>query len=110
MLSSNRNLLYLLLGSVLILSKVFFIELDPPKFDIAFYQPVDELYYVTAGYNQFEFNSVFNEDKISVFGSPWLSNLVTFGTLNIFGDNYYGLRMSSIFFSLIFCFLFFSIS
>lgn len=105
----NQPYVVLAVCLILVLSKVFLIEFDPPKWDIAYLQPADELYYVFVGYNYYETGSLWGADNPAVFGNPWLSNFVTYLTLNIFGDNFYGLRLSSVFFSLVSVFFFWKI-
>jgi hypothetical protein len=98
----NKNYIILyLIGLFLLIIKIYLIEIDPPKWDIAYYQPVDEQYYVYPALNLFETGSIINNDKIVIFGNPWLTNFATYVSLVIFGDNFYGLRLSSLFFSLV---------
>jgi len=88
----------ILLGVILILLKIFFIEMDPPSWLVAYYQPIDEMYYVQLAYDYIDYQQLFYSDRISFFGTPLLSNIVAFFTLGVFGDNYYGLRLGSVFF------------
>lgn len=103
----NNDTLLLLLGLLILSLKLFIIDIDPPKWKVSLYQPLDELYYVNNAYNYFETGSLFGEDEPE-FNSAILTNVVTYIALEVFGDNYFGLRLSSWFFSVVsFLFLFF---
>lgn len=109
-LKVSKEAILITFCSVATLVKVVMIDFDPPKWGIAFYQPIDELYYSYIAFNLYETGTLFNGDKIQVFGNPWLSNLITYLTLNIFGKTYMGLRFSSIIFALISVFIFWRIT
>lgn len=89
-----------LVGLLIMSLKLFIIDMDPPVWKEALYQPVDELYYVYPAYNYFETGDLFVADKAVVFGNSILLNAVTYLSLEIFGDNYLGLRFSSLFFGI----------
>jgi len=88
------------------LLKVFIIDIDLPAWKETFYQPIDEPYYVYPAYNFFETGNFFVADQAVIFGNSILLNFVTYITLEVFGDNYMGLRFSSIFFGLVTLFFF----
>ena len=96
--STQQWILWLSLFVVLL--KVLLIDYDPPKWNIGYYQPLDENYYVFQAQNYFETGDFFGKDPVTVFGSPILTNAVAFATLSVFGDNYLGLRFGSILFAL----------
>ena len=104
----KHSLWILAIGIFLILLKVLIIDIDLPSFSIAAYQPFDEVYYIDYAMNLYKTGSVFNYDKPSVFGSkPIITNIVTYFCLLIFGNNYTGLRFSSIIFAVTsICFLY----
>ena len=97
----------LFLGLLIMLLKLFIVDVDPPVWKETLYQPVDEPYYVYPAYNYFETGDLFVADDGVVFGNSILLNAVTYISLEVFGDNYLGLRFSSIFFGVISLILFF---
>lgn len=88
-------------GCVVLFLKLLLIDIDPPSWAISQYAPIDEYYYVNNAYNLFEMGNAFGKDEPMLFGNPTLTNMVTYFTLNIFGDNYLGLRFSSWMFSIL---------
>jgi 4-amino-4-deoxy-L-arabinose transferase-like glycosyltransferase len=96
----------LLTGLIILGFKLLIIDVDPPKHDISRYQPIDETYYVYPAYNYYESTDFFGEDDVMVFGNPIITNVATYFSLLVFGDNYLGLRFSSLLFSMI-AFVFF---
>lgn len=96
----------LVLGIITILLKICIIDIDPPKWAISHYQPIDELYYAFVALNLYEYNSLFHNEIPQIFGTPILTDIVAYFTLKLFGDNYLGLRLGSIIFSLISFFYF----
>ncbi|MDT0686579.1 ArnT family glycosyltransferase [Autumnicola psychrophila] len=95
-----------LLGLLIMLLKLFIIDMDPPVWKETLYQPIDEPYYVYPAYNYFETGDLFMADNAVVFGNSILLNVITYFSLDIFGDNYMGLRFSSILFGIIALFFF----
>lgn len=85
----------IIIGLLLISLKLFYLDVDPPKWHIGYYQPIDETYYVGVAYDLYEYGNAFHQDKVMVFGVPVLTNIVTYISLNVFGDTYFGLRFSS---------------
>lgn len=103
-----RRIIYLL-GLFLILIKVLFIDFDPPKWDVAQYQPLDELYYALTAVNYFNFGDFFVGKDSTVVGLPILQNIVIYLSLKIFGANYLGLRLGSLIFAMLIYNLYFYI-
>ncbi len=95
---------YLVLFTFFIFSRVIFLDSDLPSFDIFNYQPIDEFWYNNAAFNLFRFGDI--EHKILPYvesdslPTNIFQNLLTFITLKTFGNNYFGLRMSSVIASL----------
>ena len=96
----NSKLLFFI-GVVILSLKLLIIDADPPKMDVSVYQPIDEPYYALLAYNYFETGTLFAGDRPVLIGSPLLTNIVTYLSLETFGDNYFGLRFSSMFFSIV---------
>jgi hypothetical protein len=95
-----------ILGLLIMLAKVLLIDMDPPSWKDALYQPVDEPYYAYLAYNFYETGDLFVADEAVIFGYSILLNTVTYLFLEIFGDNFLGLRFSSLFFGIVTLFFF----
>ena len=88
-------------GCIILVLKLFIIDIDTPPWEIAQYSAIDEYYYAINAYNHFEFGNLFGSDKPILFGNPTLTNFVTYFSLETFGDNYLGLRFGSFLFGLL---------
>lgn len=100
MLVENRKMLWgvFLFGCLTLILKLFIIDIDPPGWAISQYAAIDEYYYVHNAYNLYEIGNPFGSDSPMLFGNPMLTNILTYLSLNVFGDNYLGLRFSSFIF------------
>lgn len=87
-----------ILGGIILLLKLLIIDIDLPAWDLAQYSPIDELYYAINGYNQYEIGNLYGIDKHILFGNSNFLNFTSYITLNLFGDNYLGLRTTSFIF------------
>jgi len=97
----NKNIQLILLALLFILSRVIFLDSDIPIWEIAEYQSIDEFYYTLGGFNLFHYSiynyitfDFLNESK---YVTNWLEDFFTFISLSLFDNNYYGLRMASVF-------------
>ncbi len=89
-------------GIIIILLKLFIIDIDLPKWDIAFYQPIDELYYSYSAISLYKHGTIFPANEYyGGWGTPILTNIASYIGLSIFGNNYLGFRIGSVFFALI---------
>jgi len=88
-------------GCIILILKLLIIDIDTPPWEITQYSPIDEYYYVLNAYNYFEQGNPFGADHPILFGNPALTNFITYFSLEVFGDNYLGLRFSSFLFGLI---------
>ncbi len=88
-------------GCIILILKLFIIDIDTPPWEITQYSPIDEYYYVLNAYNYFEQGNLFGADHPVLFGNPALTNFITYFSLEVFGDNYLGLRFSSFLFGLL---------
>lgn len=91
----------LLLFSVLfLLSRIIFLDSDLPPWDIFNYQPIDELYYSTTAFNIYHYGEIAHKIVPYIESDSstenMLGNLLTSLTLFLFGNNYFGLRMSAV--------------
>ena len=85
-------------------SHIIFLDSDPPSWDISMYQPIDEMFYSNTAFNLFHYHDIQHKVVPYVDSDSSILNLfgnsITYITLSIFGNNYYGLRMSSVIISL----------
>lgn len=87
------------------LTRLLFLDADLPPWGIINYQPVDEGTYAMLALNQYNYGDIspeIFEGKIEYITSPHLrtnilGNIIIYLSLKIFGDNYWGLRISSVF-------------
>lgn len=104
---SQKVILFYLLIGLLFLIRIYNIDNDPPSYDICYYQPIDEGQYAMMALNQERYGTINVTDDNYEYSckvppnlsSLVLTNIVTYISLQIFGNNYLGLRFSSIFFS-----------
>lgn len=103
MKNENNKLLWriYLSGCIILVLKLFLIDIDTPPWEIAQYSPIDEYYYSINAYNQYEHGNLFGLDRPLLFGNPLITNILTYGSLKVFGDNYLGLRFPSFLFGLL---------
>ncbi|KTD82750.1 ArnT family glycosyltransferase [Legionella waltersii] len=102
-----------LLGSIYIISRLLYLDADIPWWDISYYCQIDELYYTTYAFQLFQgidhrLVNYISGDYIN--GTNLIEQLFTYISLVFLGNNYYGLRMPSVFlgaFSLITLYLIF---
>ena len=71
-----------------------------PRYEISELQPIDEFFYTIPAFNLFHHGAMAYRvvPFIPSDGAPVnvLQNVLTFLTLSVFGNNYYGLRMASV--------------
>lgn len=101
----------LVLFIVFVALRMIFLDRDLPPFDIFNYQPIDEFWYNNTAFNLYHYTDAkhrivpyVESDSITpnLFG-----NLVSWFTLLLFGNNYYGLRSAPVLMSICFFILFF---
>lgn len=89
-----------LLSALFVVSRVLFLDRDVPRYDITELQPIDEFFYTIPAFNLFHHGAMAYRvvPFIPSDGAPVnvLQNVLTFLTLSVFGNNYYGLRMASV--------------
>ena len=89
-----------LLGLAFIVSRVVFLDRDLPPWRIAVYQPIDEFYYTISSFNLFHYGSWVHQvvPFVGDDSNPLnvLQALLTWVSLEIFGNTYWGLRMASV--------------
>lgn len=87
------------------MSRLLFLSADPPEWFLAEYQPIDEFAYVIPGFNLVHHGSWTHQAASWTVpeGTPFngLQNLLTAATLTVFGQNYWGFRLSSVIFGLV---------
>jgi hypothetical protein len=89
------------LALAFLVSRVIVLDRDLPPWSVAQLQPLDEFYYTISSFNLFRYGSVAHRvvDYVPTDAAPLslLENAMTAITLMLFGNNYYGLRMASVF-------------
>jgi hypothetical protein len=88
------------LGVVFVVVRSIYLDRDLPRYGISQLQPIDEFFYTIPAFNLFHYGSMTHQvvPYVASDGSPldYLENLMTWLTLVVFGNNYYGLRMASV--------------
>lgn len=97
---THRNIILLIILIIYIITRMIFLDSDLPAWAITMYQPIDEFYYTITGFNLFHYGA-FTHTVINFIpddGTPanLLQSIMTFLSLKIFGNNYYGLRAASV--------------
>lgn len=86
--------------------RILYLDSDIPPWGVVHYQPIDEGSYSLMALNKIDYNTV-NPSNIFDGQAPFVApqlrnnligNTLTYLTLKLFGDNYYGLRMPNIIF------------
>ena len=91
----------LFIAAAVVLARLLVLDIDPPVRDLTDYLAKDECFYVQAAYDLYENGRAFEQTGPSWFGQPAVTNVVAYASLNLFGDNYYGLRSGSVLLSLL---------
>lgn len=107
--STYSTLIIIIIFVALFSLRCVYLEQDMPPWGLTSYTPVDEGSYSILALNQYNYGTInpTNLDGIYDFHTPShvrvniIGNYISYISLNIFGDNYYGLRMGYILFSLI---------
>lgn len=93
------------LTGVFLLSRLLWLDADVPRWELAWYSPVDEFAYALPAFNLVQYGTWVHQAApwAPVEGSPTnpVQNLVAAATLWLGGDSYWGLRASSVVFGLI---------
>lgn len=101
----RHTIIFVCLLAVFILSRYVCLDRDLPPAGISSYVPVDELYYTIPAFNQYHYGEIVQTSVPAIKENPQptnvMENAATFLSLSMFGNNYYGLRMASVFASLI---------
>lgn len=99
-LKKMNIILILTLSFLFIVSRVLFLDRDLPPWQLTEYQPIDEFYYSITGFNLYHYGQVAPRivSYVPTDGTieNLLGNILTFITLKIFGNTYFGLRMPSV--------------
>lgn len=98
-LNSEKNLNRVFYGGcVILLLKLLIIDIDIPNWNISQYSPIDEFYYLINAFNFFDNNNFYGVDEPILFGNSIILNAVSLFFLELFGDNYLGMRFVSFLF------------
>ena len=113
--SKYRNKLYIIffIGILILFSfRLLHLDADIPNWGITHYMPIDEGSYSLMALNKYDYGTVdpsYLFDGSAPYVAPQLrnnliGNIFTYVSLQVFGDNYYGLRIpSAVYFLIIFC-------
>ena len=105
--------LFIMFCLFFLISRSIFLDRDLPSWQLAQYQPIDELYYSIGSFNLFQYNTLHPQIIEGIKSDSQPANIIgqilCFISLSIFGNNYYGLRFSAVFASLL-VFMFISLS
>lgn len=109
--SKYINLLFFII--VFLLTRILFLDSDLPAWNISQYQAMDEFYYSIGGFNLFREGtfafSYFDFITEPQFITNYFTEFITYISLSCFGNNYYGLRLSSVFSGLMIIYIFYSL-
>lgn len=108
----NKNKIYIIIfiGMLILFSfRLLHLDADVPNWGITHYMPIDEGSYSLMALNKYDFGTVdpsYLFDGQAPYVAPQLrnnliGNACTYISLQIFGDNYYGLRIPSVLYALI---------
>ena len=103
---------YFYIFNVFLFTRIFLLDSDPPSWNISQYQPIDELYYSPPAFSLYHYGDwnyqIFTDIKTDFpIITNILGNVMTYFSLKLFGNNYFGLRMASVFASTIIIILLF---
>lgn len=99
----------MLLFILFFVSRILFLDEDLPPWGVINYQPVDEGAYSMLALNEYNYGEISPEvldGNVEYITSPHIrtnifGNILVYTGLKIFGDNYWGLRIGSVFSGLI---------
>lgn len=99
----NNIYLFILLSFFILyfVTRVLFLESDLPPWNISYYQSIDELYYTIGAFNLYQYGD-YNIKLVDYIVEPkyvvnYFMEFFVAMSLKIFGNNYFGLRMASVF-------------
>lgn len=84
---------------IYLISRLYALDSDIPLWGKSHYSPIDEFYYTTLAFDIVEGAYAPGGRDVGGWFSAYnlIQQLLTAGSLFLFGDNYYGLRISSVF-------------
>ena len=106
------SLLCAVVGGLFIASHAPNLDADQPEWDISRYQPLDEGYYSIPAFNLYHYGSAAHQVVDFIAPPPPTSALLSYMTwlsLEVFGNTYYGLRGSALLAGLLIVLLLFGI-
>lgn len=105
---TTRKELYIILIFLIffLFTRISLLDSDPPSWNISQYQPIDEFYYSIPAFSLYHYGD-WNYQIFTDIETDFprirdiLGNIMTYFSLMLFGNNYFGLRMASVFASII---------
>lgn len=113
-IQKHSKILFILGLSLIFLVRIYNIDCDLPAWGIINYQPMDEGQYATMAINKYEYGSIRPDIKempvdfltCAHIRTNFFGNLLIYIGMVLFGDNYLGFRISSVFVGFLSCALF----
>jgi hypothetical protein len=88
------------------LTRTLFLDCDAPSWNTAFYQPIDEFYYTISAFNLYHYGSLHHQILSYIpdegYAFNLLTNLLTWSSLKLCGNTYFGLRGGAVLASFLF--------
>lgn len=112
--SKQKYIIFLLVTALFLVTRCVYLDRDLPPTGISSHVAIDEMYYTITAFNLYHYGeTIFNPVPATDLPSAEdtqpnniLENCLTYLTLIIFGNNYYGVRMAAVLAALI-SFIFF---
>jgi len=109
---NKKNYKYVFFILLIILGRIVFLDADlPTSFALTDLYTFDEGFYTQSAFNLYNYRTLTHNVVPYITGDAGIANLfqtiLTYISLLIFGNNYYGVRMPSVFISLITIWLFY---
>lgn len=97
-------IMFIVIVALFVITRSAYLDRDLPPSGIGSYIAIDEMYYTIPAFNQYHYGeAVYNvvpeiEQMQTKDALPTniLENILTYYSLTVFGNNYYGLRMASV--------------
>jgi len=106
MLKKYYNHCHIIIAAVFcilfLLTRLIYLDKDVPPWEVTMYSSFDEMLYTIPAFNLYNYGGMRHQliewlpDDMLIVNNSLLGNLMTFISLKIFGNNYYGLRIPAI--------------
>ncbi|MBU0490148.1 MAG: hypothetical protein KKA07_12930 [Bacteroidetes bacterium] len=100
LISKKATVVFLGLCALFLITRIVLLDRDCPPVNVSWYAPGDEPIYAGTAFDLFHYHSFSNQVVPSIPTGKstlnFIGNIMTFCTLSVFGNNYYGMRMSAV--------------